>query len=436
MNQKNACVRTKSRSWHFFLKCLLILISSNAIYPLQASEFEKSKEYTSSELYGIALENNPEIKSAFHDWQAAMADIAIVRSLPDPQISYSEFIEEVQTRVGPQRRKFSLTQKFPWFGTLDLRKDAAAAKAAAIEQKVNQVRLILKQKIEHIVFDLILIDRKISINKDHFGLLQDLEKSQKGGLSSGKGHLSTVLRIQVEKETIKDQIETLKAMKHPLKKKLEAACGIALPKNTPKAVLTEASMPALEELRMHYKKSNPRWLANKHLVTMSGAQIALAKKKGKPNLGLGLTWIDTGTSSMPSIEGSGDDPLALTLSLSIPLWRKKVKAEILRAEENQQSLFAQKESLINAYDADIELILFRIQDAERKIMLYRDDLLPKSSDAYHSTKKAHESGRVSFQNVLDAERLVLRFSLDLEIALVEKAKGISDLELTIGTNIH
>jgi hypothetical protein len=91
-----------------------------------------------------------------------------------------------------------------------------------------------------------------------------------------------------------------------------------------------------------------------------------------------------------------------------------------------------KEGLLNQFDADLELHLFRINDADRKIKLYENELIPKAMDAYISTRKHHEAGKTSFQNLLDSERLVLRFKLDLEIALIDKAKGFSDLEENVG----
>ena len=48
-----------------------------------------------------------------------------VKALPDPRFTYRYYIEEVETRVGAQRQAFELAQRFPWFGKLKLRGDAA-----------------------------------------------------------------------------------------------------------------------------------------------------------------------------------------------------------------------------------------------------------------------------------------------------------------------
>lgn len=68
----------------------------------------------------------------------------------------------------------------------------------------------------------------------------------------------------------------------------------------------------------------------------------------------------------------------------------------------------------------------------RKIDLYRDQILPTAQDAYRSSQKGHESGRIAFQNVLDAERVLLRFTLDLETSKRDLAVAEARLQQLIG----
>ena len=63
--------------------------------------------------------NNAGLKAAFEQWKAAMEQIPQAKSLPDPKFTYGYFIEEVETRVGPQRQKFGIMQVFPWFGKIE-----------------------------------------------------------------------------------------------------------------------------------------------------------------------------------------------------------------------------------------------------------------------------------------------------------------------------
>ena len=94
-----------------------------------------------------ALHSNPELLAAYSEFEAKLKEIPQVTSLPDPMFSYTQFVEEVQTRTGEQDFILGLSQKFPWFGKLALKgklKDAEARMAleeyrAAMLNVIQQV---------------------------------------------------------------------------------------------------------------------------------------------------------------------------------------------------------------------------------------------------------------------------------------------------------
>ncbi|UCE48268.1 MAG: TolC family protein, partial [Phycisphaerales bacterium] len=86
---------------------------------------------TLSEYLRYAALNNAGLKAAFEQWKAAIEEVPQARSLPDPRFTYGHFIEEVETRVGPQRNRFGISQTFPWFGKIEARTRAAGASAEA-----------------------------------------------------------------------------------------------------------------------------------------------------------------------------------------------------------------------------------------------------------------------------------------------------------------
>jgi len=73
----------------------------------------------------IAAENNPGLRARFNQYLAALEVAPQVGTLPDPQFAFGYFIQPVETRVGPQNAKISLTQMFPRFGTHRAKEDVA-----------------------------------------------------------------------------------------------------------------------------------------------------------------------------------------------------------------------------------------------------------------------------------------------------------------------
>ena len=60
---------------------------------------------TLSDLLDYVQKHNPALKAARARWNAARAAIGEVGAWPDPKVSYGYFLEEVETRVGPQEQR-------------------------------------------------------------------------------------------------------------------------------------------------------------------------------------------------------------------------------------------------------------------------------------------------------------------------------------------
>ena len=89
-----------------------------------------------------AARNNPDLKVKFNRYHAALKQVVIKGALPDPQVMFGYFTSPIETRLGSQRGKISLSQQFPWFGTLKLKKDKAARLARAKYQELIDSKLI------------------------------------------------------------------------------------------------------------------------------------------------------------------------------------------------------------------------------------------------------------------------------------------------------
>ena len=57
-----------------------------------------------------ALENNPGIRRAFEEHEAALQRIPQLTSLPDPMVGITQYLRSPKTRVGPQNTMLSISQ--------------------------------------------------------------------------------------------------------------------------------------------------------------------------------------------------------------------------------------------------------------------------------------------------------------------------------------
>ena len=128
-------------------------------------------ESTLSDYLHYAALNNAGLRAAFARWKAALERIPQAGALADPRFTYAYYIEEVETRVGPQRQKFGLSQSFPWLGTLRHRKDAASQAAAAAERMVEDTKLRLFSRVAGVFCEYWYLARSIEVTEAHIQLV-------------------------------------------------------------------------------------------------------------------------------------------------------------------------------------------------------------------------------------------------------------------------
>ncbi len=104
-----------------------------------------------------AAENNPKLKSSYAQFEAAMQQAPQVSSLPDPTLTMSAFGRMIETRLGAQEARFSLSQMFPWFGTLQAKEDASVLMAEAKFQNYLDLRNQLFFEIKSVYAELYAI---------------------------------------------------------------------------------------------------------------------------------------------------------------------------------------------------------------------------------------------------------------------------------------
>jgi outer membrane protein, heavy metal efflux system len=131
-----------------------------------------------------------------------------------------------------------------------------------------------------------------------------------------------------------------------------------------------------------------------------------------------------------------DDGFGLELSISLPIWRDRYRAAIRQAGHQFQAANASLVDRRNALEADLQLAMYNLRDANRKIALYRDTLLPRAGEAMRASEAAYRAGTVDFLTLVESYRLPLEFELALVRARTQYAQRLAEIELLIGQSIE
>ena len=386
---------------------------------------------TLDDYISYALLNNPGLKAAYEKWQAALEKVAPARTLPDPKLTFSNYIKEVETRVGPQKYALSVSQTFPWFGKLDLRGKAALEAANAEKARYDAAKLILISKIKKLYYQYSYLAQSIKITRDNITLVSNFEDVATARYKSGAGLQNAVIKIQVELGKLEDRLTSLKDSVTPAAAKLNSAMNrspsaiLPVPENIPDEKMTLDK----SELVSRLKTNNPNLKVLDYMAEKDNYMISLSGKNYYPDVTLGVNYIDTAPRYDAAPPDNGKDPLVASISVNLPIWRKKYDAEAREAMAEHRSAVRSREELENSLIADLEMAVFELRDAERKIALYGSNLIPKAEQNVSINQLAFSSDKASFLDLIDAQRMLLEFQLAEKKARADYDKALTEIEM-------
>ena len=381
--------------------------------------------------------NNAELKAKFEQWKAALEQIPQAKALSDPKFTYSYFIEEVETRVGPQKQKFGIMQVFPWFGKIQARTDVAAAKAQAAKQRYETTKLNLFRQVKEAFYEFTFLAMAIDIAKQNLELLQHFEEVTRTKYRTATAIHPDIIRVQVELAKLEDILKSLEQLREPTVAKLNSVLNRPI---DAELVWPEKSLPEnipldRKLLIQALKRTNPELAELSWEIQAAKSSVKLAKKKFYPDIGVGLDWIQTDGAVSPGVKGSGDDPVILMFSMNVPLWQGSYKAAERQAKANVRKIQGQRADIENKILSRVFEVLYDIEDSQRKTNLYGDVLISKAQELVQASETAYQAGALDFLSLIDAQRMLLKYELDYERAVTNKQQKLAELEMLVGMEL-
>ena len=336
-------------------------------------------------------------------------------ALPDPMLQVTHFVESVQTRTGPQNNVFMLGQKLPWFGKLNSQKKKSSLEAEALWFLYQNQQLMLARNVSVAFFEYGFTDKSIQITSENLDLLKGLEPIVEDKVRSG-GDINPLLRLKVEIGKVDDRLQSMRQMR--IRQSAKLAELLALPEDT---ILPwpnwGAAQPELMDLNRAslittIRDHHPGLLMLERKIESAEARREIARLQSFPDITLGINYIQVGDPVVnPNTPDASRDPWGITVAINLPIWFKKsdgAKAEALadkRAAENDY------EGALNALKAELTASMSNIEDANRRLNLYGEELLDLARQAVENSLASYQAGRAGILEVIDSERSLLDLQL-------------------------
>mgnify|MGYP002639258232 CR=1 FL=1 len=372
---------------------------------------------------------SPRVRAAFHQWQAMHARVAQSTALPNPWVSLGGYVQSVETRTGPMDGRIGISQKFPWPGKLETAGDRTAALAEAQRMAVEDARLTVRRRFLRAWTERIYLEQAEAITIEQVALLQHIEDVSLSLFKASRVSQADVLRAQVERLKMSDQLDTLLQREGPLTATLEATIGAPLD-STPNwqglSFLDREVLPDEGDLRELLLEASPKLIALQARLDAAAQAQQLAGLGDMPDFSIGVdwTWIGEGNAVQPD---SGDDAISLSFAIEIPLQRGRLAGAREQAFAERRQVAEQRQRQQWELLAELQSAIAAHQDAIRRVALFKQELLPKAEMTYATTLAAYQSDQAAFQSLLDAARVVLDFRLSTARASADAALAYADL---------
>jgi outer membrane protein TolC len=149
-----------------------------------------------------------------------------------------------------------------------------------------------------------------------------------------------------------------------------------------------------------------------------------------------MDYIATGAAISPALPESGKDAWIVNVGVDLPIWFGSNDARAAEAAAKVSAAESRYMDAQNRLEAFIEKLIFEYSDALRKLQLYRDGLVPKAEQALNTSYTAYQAAEADFLYVLDAQRELLAFELELERARSDLATHRAEIEMVIGEGLE
>ena len=361
-----------------------------------------------------AIRNNPGLRSEYQAYQAQIANAQGAGVLSDPQLSVGLFPQAMHHVNGKQLATITIMQMFPWFGTLKAGREQMEYKAQEAYQKFREKSLSTAFNVEKQWYSILATQEKVKAVKQKRALLNDIKKVAiylyKNYTAGRDTKMSDQLRLDAEEERLKEQTESLETQLTLQKQQF----NITLHRQPNAALSLPDSIPLRQMPTFNWteiERNNPKLAQYSAIQKAFKSQEEQTRAKGMPMIGVGLQYMLNGKVDMPMMPNmNGKDMVMPMVSVTIPIYRKKITSAIHSAQLMERSAAYNYQSQLDALQSTYLSIEQRADDIKRKLKLYESEvsLLNRTLELM---QKEYATGATSLTDILQTTRESIDYDL-------------------------
>ena len=393
---------------------------------------------TVSQLVEIAIEANPQVRSARYRYDAAAHSVKQTVAPNDPVFTYTNS-DSVKSPVGRAAlREFNVSESFQFPGKALHQRDQAVRNAEIAHLMLVATIRDVRAATETAYFQLVLDSALAAVNDENMRNLDQVVRVAETAYSTSKVAQTDVISSEFDLATARQlqrQYETAVANDQTtLNLLLNRPVGSPL--SVDRTLRIEALNVSLDALTDRAYAIRQEILEAALAERNMNTALFLAKMEYLPDFTVAVQYDDYLVPSFaPRPSQKRDWVGVIGFNMPIFFWLKQDE-DVARAKANLQTARSDL-SLIKMQTAAAVATLFRTaQFAYESAILYRDSLIPLAQQNFRVALTAYQSGKIDFVTL----SLVLQREYAARVSYLQAANqflaGQVSLEQAIGAPLH
>ncbi|MFQ5585358.1 MAG: TolC family protein [Thermodesulfobacteriota bacterium] len=381
------------------------------------------------ELIAYGVEHNPRIEAARLGWQRTKEKYPQATSYDDPMLMYIQPVREIETRLGPQERVIALNQKIPFPGKLGLKGDIVTKEIEIARTEYEKALRDLTTGIKKVYYELYYIDKAIELARENDAVLDYFAEVSRTNYGLSVSQLDELVRAQ--KLSAKASLDLIRFS--DMRSSVVARLNTLLfrPQDYP---VGKAEEPEVKSFHHSLDELMAWGVENYEELTIAGLKVEkgdlekdLSRYSYLPNFQIGVNYSQIGAPPMP-VTDAGEDAVAVTFGINIPIWFSKNRAAVNQAGINREKIFIEKYAVTNELENNIKRVYFNLTNSERIVKLYGETLVPEARESVEFAEARYKSGEEMLGRLLETQSLWINFRLVYYRSLADYLKSIAELE--------
>ena len=409
------------------------------IFGSSAYAQERSVQAASPALAALvaeALQNNPELRAAAKEIEAANQRVRPAGALEDPMLEAGLLNVPITpwrlNREDMTMKMLGLSQKLPYPGKRALREQLAAKDAETLGYGLRETANRVVREVKLAYYDLALADETVRLLQSNRQILEQFMRTAESRYAVGQAAQAEVFRAQTQLGRMSEELLRMER-ERPVTEaellRLLGRRGNAVPIAVELPGLRETALK-LEALQQAALSERPQLLGLQSVIERGSNALDLARKEAQPDFDLRFSY---GQREKDLAGMRREDVFSLTVAMNLPVWRAdKIEPRIAEAQALREQALEMLHAQQNEVLARLRQQVAVTEQSRKSVHLYETAILPQARLAVEAALAAYQVSRVDLLMLLDSQMTLFSYEISRARELVSFNKALAEIELLAG----